>query len=200
MQSQEGFTLVEMIIAMAIGLVLMGGVYSNFMLQTKVQNFQSSVTDVTQDLTLVSQVMFKELKSARKGSLVYTPGATPSVPTTLDYINRDGYTGSFKYQFLPGLNTKYLGKDSLCWVKKTGGNCNEVMRGLSINTLDPDDLTVTLPLGFDFYTYILPPDPYGRPLPSDVYGMQVITLRGMYKTTDKKTGIIEHTFKVWQRN
>lgn len=198
MQQQEGFTLVEMIIAMAIGLVLMGGIYSNFMLQTKVQNFQSSVTDVTQDLTLVSQVIFKELKSAEKGSLIYTPGP----PGVLQYTNRDGILGYFKYQALAGAGTTYLGKDGLCWIKPKipTPRCEEVMRGLSINGIDPQNSAVNLPLGFDFYSYFLPPDPYGRPMPSDVYGMQMITLRGMYKTTDKKTGIIEHVFKVWQRN
>lgn len=197
MKNQNGFTMVEMIIAMAIGLVLMGGIYSNFMLQTKVQNFQSSLTDVTQDLTLVGQVMFQELKSAKAGSLIYTVGPPNSV---LQYTDKDGNIGSFKYQALAGVGTKYLGKDSLCWQRPLYARCEEVMRGLSINGPDPDNLSVILPLGFDVYSYALPPDPTGKPTPSALSNMWVITLTGMYKTTQKTTGLVTHVFKVWQRN
>jgi len=186
--NQHGFTMMEMIISMAIGLVLMGGIYSNFILQSKVQNFQSSLTDVTQDLTLVSQVMFQELKSARAGSLVYTPG----VPAVLAYVDKDGSPGEFRYQSLR--------PDEVCWVRPTFVRCEEVIRDLSTNGIDPNDAAVTLPLGFDVYSYALPPDPAGRPTPSALSNMWVVTLRGTYINVDKKTGIVTHVFKVWQRN
>jgi len=197
--------MVEMIIAMAIGLVLMGGIYSNFMLQTKVQNFQSSFTDVTQDLTLVGQVMFKELKSAQRGTITF--GQNPPPAWVLMYTDKDGNVGSFEYQQGAGaLTSSFQGADVLCWRSPTTtvsppvGACDEVMRELSINALDPTDATVMLPMGFDAYSYVLPPDGLGTPLPSDVYGVWVVTLKGMYRTSDKKTGLVTHTFKVWQRN
>ncbi len=94
---QRGFTLIELMVAMVIGLVLMAGIYSNFIMQSSVQSMQSDVTERMGDLYLASHIMQGELRVASSidistanqikytdlegldGFFIYAPSATPSL-------------------------------------------------------------------------------------------------------------------------
>lgn len=89
----EGFTLIELLVTMVIALVILAGLYSNFIMQSRVQASQASTVDAVEDLRLASHIMADQLRlasnlcwDATNSRLVYQPlgAATMASCTTLD--------------------------------------------------------------------------------------------------------------------
>jgi len=115
---QDGFTLIEMMVAMIIGLILMAGIYSNFIMQSRVQTMQSDVTERMEDLYLASHIMQGELRVA--GSI--------DIATTneISYTDLEGNLGVFRYTPADG---------DICWDSPTaGGGCQELIRNMDTST------------------------------------------------------------------
>jgi type IV pilus assembly protein PilW len=60
----EGFTLIELMVSMGIGMVVLAAVTTTFMLQTKVYNAQQQINEMEQNARGVLDVITRELKMA----------------------------------------------------------------------------------------------------------------------------------------
>jgi len=112
----RGFTLVEMMISMAIGLIILLGMMMMFISDAKVSDTMASRTDRLSDLFLVSQIMQGELRNAQAGTISWSSNV-------LSYTNQDGNSGSFAYQY-SGNN------DAIYWLRPTFSAYQEMIRDL----------------------------------------------------------------------
>jgi len=76
---EQGFTLIEMLISMSMGLVLIAGLSSIFIADSKTSRVISSRTELMGDLFLASHLMQEALRASRN-----TPDPTTSILTDLD--------------------------------------------------------------------------------------------------------------------
>lgn len=81
--SNPGFTLVELLIAMAVGLVVLGAVISIFTVQSKELNRQDQIAEMQQNARMAMDVMSRELMMAGYGpsSLTRCSGTTTAATT-----------------------------------------------------------------------------------------------------------------------
>jgi len=115
---EQGFTLIELMVALLIGLVLMGGIYTNFILQSRVQEMQSDITERMGDLYLASAIMQGELRTAT--------AMDTTTANQIDYNDVNGNAGQFKYTAATG---------SICWdIPNNAQGCQELIRDLSTAT------------------------------------------------------------------
>jgi prepilin-type N-terminal cleavage/methylation domain-containing protein len=136
----RGFTLVELLVSMVIVMIILAGLYSNVLMQSRVQANQASTVDSVEDLRLASQIMAPQLRLSANlcwdnanNRLIYQPlGATAmtAAACTAGTLNYDW--GAF--QFSSG---------TLCWdvpnkwaASPNGLNygCQQVLRGLNTAT------------------------------------------------------------------
>ena len=111
----RGFTLIELMISMAIGLIILIGMMLMFTSNTKVSNALASRTERLGDLYLVSQVMQTELRNAQAGSISWSSNV-------LAYTSQDGDSAQFEYQ--------RTSNDRLYWQRPGFANFEEVVREL----------------------------------------------------------------------
>jgi len=123
-ESQErGFTLIEMMISLAMGLLILAGITSTFTSMSKTSSAVSSRTEGMSDLFLISHIMQEELRfslkqpDANKSVLTDLTGRAVTISNypstdavfvtlpywdaaskTLTYQNQDGDVGVFHYQ------------------------------------------------------------------------------------------------------
>ena len=64
-QFQDGFSLMELVIAIAIGMVIMGAVAGTFMTQTRFYNAQEQVNEMQQNARAAIDLITREIKMAR---------------------------------------------------------------------------------------------------------------------------------------
>lgn len=132
MMRDAGFTLVELLVALAISMILLAGLYSHFILQVRVQNEQAHRVTLVEDLQLAAHIMERELGFAKAGSI----RVATNVGVKLCYANPNGETGCFWYNH-PKTASGLLGPGSICWDRPPGdGKCNaneELLRGLKSN-------------------------------------------------------------------
>jgi len=135
---QAGFTLIELLVAMTISLVLLAGLYSNFILQSRIQNEQAHRSTLAEDLQLAANIMQRELRMAQAGSIA----VDTSNGTKLSYTDVDGNSGFFWYNH-PATSSGLLGAGTICWDDPPDdGACDgneEHVRGLK----QTDGMTVT---------------------------------------------------------
>jgi len=175
MQSKEqGFTLIEMMITMGIALVMMAGMTSVFVSQTRTATMLKNKTEAMGDLFLASQIMQGELRSSKKicwsstanaQSLVYLP-----IDSTTPMVSCDPKKyKSFQYRKNTG---------ALCWNQLDGKGCQELIRGLPLVG------------GMKVKVVSAPPLP-------DVYE---VTLTSQMRGQNNQISLLPLTFKVWARN
>ncbi len=112
---QKGFTLIEFMVAILISMVLLAGLYANYMAQHRLQNMQANQTSLMGDLHLVVQIMQSELRQAKAGSMVWTA-------PNLSYTTIDGKAAAFQYQ--------HIKADRLYWLRPGLTAAQELVRGL----------------------------------------------------------------------
>ena len=95
--NEEGFTIVELIVAMAMSLVVMGAIYSLFQTQQKSYIHQERVATVQQNLRAAMFMMEREIRMAGcnpTGTVSPTPGivsaAGSTIQVTMDITNAAG--------------------------------------------------------------------------------------------------------------
>lgn len=113
--AQQGFTLIELMVSMAIGLVILLGMMMMFTSNTRISNSMASRTERLGDLYLVSQIMQTELRNAQAGTIAWSSNV-------LSYTNQDGTNGNFEYQ--------RTSNDRLYWQRPGFANYEEVIREL----------------------------------------------------------------------
>lgn len=119
-REQVGFTLIEMMVAMAMGLAILLGMVMMFASDSKVTNTLASRTERLGDLYLVSQIMQSELRNAQSGTINWASN-------TLVYTDQDGVNGYFEYQ-------RNSNNDRLYWKQPGNANFDELVRDLNTST------------------------------------------------------------------
>lgn len=142
-ESAQGFTLVEMMVTLLIGMVIMGGLLYNFTIQSKLSDAEEKITASLEDLHLASQIMQKELRMAKLVSW-------DSNTKTLSYTTLDNKSGSFQYQ--------KNSNDRIYWTRPGNTTPSELVRNLDSTT----GMTVDYTSGADIYTVHLNASYVGR--------------------------------------
>jgi len=169
-----GFTLVELLVSMSIGLVVIAGVVGLFVSQSKVQNEQRSQLEMISDLQLAGQIVRSELRLAKdvytlcSGKVFYQPMDSYSDFPPTDCNTLQANNGWFKL----GCNST---SGCICWDRPDESDgCQELIRNI--------DPTI------------------GLQAQSDGYGSYQIDLYGNYTGLDHQTHQITSRITVWPRN
>lgn len=113
--SERGFTLVELLIAMAIALVVLTSISSAFIMQRKTYDVQEQITEMTQGARAALDMISREVKMAGYDPTGSGSFSLPynSITSTIDiYADADG-DGS--------VTTTTGSKDHITYSKATGG-------------------------------------------------------------------------------
>jgi prepilin-type N-terminal cleavage/methylation domain-containing protein len=184
-ERSRGFTLIELLVSMVIVMIILAGLYSNVLMQSRVQASQASTVDAVEDLRIASQIMGSQLRLATSicwdsgnSRLVYQPLGAPVTLTAANCGTLDSSWGAF--QFSSG-TTATGGK--LCWDvpnkwSTSGVGCQEVLRGLNQAT------------GFSA-------SPTSN---SNLAAMRTLTLVSQYKSVDRTNRDLQISFDVLPRN
>jgi len=187
---EQGFTLIEMMIGMAMGLIILAGLTTVFVSFNDSSRAVTSRTERMGDLYLASQIMQGELRQSlstelsthtvatdltARGAAVPSgyPASFPSLPhwdattKTLTYQDLDGNVGIFHYQ--------KTSNDRIYWLRAdaTISNFEELIRDLNTST----GMTVTT-----------------------ASGVTTVTLSSTYTNEDKASKDLDITFKTRPRN
>lgn len=183
LNKQSGFTLIEVMITMVIALVILAGMSSLFVSQTKTSQVLGQKSEIMNDLFLVSQIMQAELRGAKAicwnstdKLMLYQP-LTSADNLTASCTETTANNGYFRMNPVDTSN----GKPSpyICWDRPNkNDNCQEMVRGMKY----PSGMTV---------------NPTGN---TDLQAVRTITLTAQYKDRDHQTKDLTLSFKVWPRN
>jgi len=179
---QHGFTLIELMIAMVISLLLLAGLYSNFIMQSRVQNAQSEVVETTEDLRIAAQIMQSELRMAEEicwdagnSRLIYKPLGSAVALGACNAVNVAN--GAFDFRPVDGTHpTPYV-----CWDQPNNATgCQELLRDLKAATgLQVAPTTNTA---------------------ADLVGIRSITLTSTYTNHLRQSKDWGISFDAWPRN
>jgi prepilin-type N-terminal cleavage/methylation domain-containing protein len=185
----SGFTLIELMVTMLIAVVVLGGMSSLFVSQTRTAQMLNQKSEVMNDLFLVSQIMQAQMRGAKaicwnnaSKWLGYQPlNSTANITAACPASSMNTPNGGFRFKpkNLP------LGKPSpyICWRRPIlGGNttrCQELARGLT----PAIGLTVTGPAG-----------------PNSLNASKTVTLTAQYLDRERHSRDMTLSFKIWPRN
>lgn len=190
MEGERGFTLIELMISMAMGLFIIAGITMMFLSYSRSSNAVSSRTERMGDLYLASQIMLADVRGAMKtsGSVaqpadlatrgVSLPSGYPttfasglpywdSTTKTFTYQDQDGNTGIFQYQRTSNDRVYWLRPDS------TVSTFEEMIRDLDTSN------GMTASFAAEVWT---------------------VTLNSSYLDEEHKSKALTMSFKVWPRN
>jgi len=207
---EAGFTLIEMMMALGMGLIIIAGLSAMFVTNSRVTESFTSRTERMGDLYLASQLMQADLRGSRSTLLVppfpadLKPGKrlikdingvcnTPasvslptSYPTSFTYLPFwDAASKTLTYQDLDG-NTgifqyQRTAKDRIYWLRPD--NCIKKFEELMRN-VEPikgiEGMVVSTPVGG------------GGPVD--------VTLQSSYRAGNKQNAPLTLSFKLWPRN
>ncbi len=189
--STRGFTLVELMITLVIGMVVLAGVISVFISNTRLSASLADRTERLGDLYTASHIMQTELRGAQKASIILSGNNkityTPLDPycTTLLGLPAPAQ-GSFTYQTKNPNTANAISQ--IAWKRPTrrdGIYCNNGAAQELIRNLDPV-------IGMIVSQLNPVADPYKSLLGIDLYSV--------YTNPNQATKTIALSFKVWVRN
>jgi len=192
-REEQGFTLLEMMITMGISLVIMAGMMSVFVSQTRTATMLKDKTEAMGDLFLASQIMQSEMRSSKAicwdaatSTLVYQP--IDSNVSIFPCGSAAPENGSFQYKTNTATDwrimwKRYKAPATATSLARAGTRADELIRGLP-------------PVGGIQVTKIAAAAPPAPQLP-DTYE---ITLTSQFKGQDNQVLLLPLTFKVWARN
>ena len=178
-QDVRGFTLIEMLVGMSMGLLILAGLSSMFVSMNDASRAVASRSDRMGDLYLASHIMQSKLRESRnlcwdatKNRIIYRP-LDSKIPLDTTACNTvDASHGSFELRpAKTGHPTPYI-----CWnLPQNSQGCQELIRGMSAAGL----ITTRTP-------------------PPNV--RWTITLTSSYLNENKATKKLSLSFKIWKRN
>jgi prepilin-type N-terminal cleavage/methylation domain-containing protein len=188
--NKRGFTLIELMVSMVMGLIIIAGITMMFMSYSRTSNAVSSRAERMGDLYLATQIMLTDLResmqvagpAARPADLatrgVSLPSGYPVTFTsglpywhaatkTMTYQDQDGNTGIFQYQ--------RTSKDRIYWLRPdaTVSSFSELIRDLDTKN------GMTAALASNVWT---------------------VTLNSSYSDEKHKSKNLTISFKTWPRN
>ncbi|TLS73681.1 prepilin-type N-terminal cleavage/methylation domain-containing protein [Mariprofundus erugo] len=202
---EEGFTLIELMISMAMGLVIIAGLASVFITNSKVTSSVSSRTERMGDLYLASQLMQAGLRESLNVPSATNPiltdlasrGVTPptgypasnatftSLPywdatsKTLTYQNMEGHVGIFQYQ-RPSTNCPANGAGCIFWLRPLAAADS----GSATFQEMMRDLSTT----------------NGLVVSASATAGVSVTLQASYMNEQHQSSVLSLGFKIWPRN
>jgi len=114
-----GFTMIELLVSMSMGLIILLGTMMMFTSDAKVASALASRTERLGDLYIASQIMQNELRNAQAGTISWASNK-------LNYTDQDGQAGYFEYQ--------YQAPDRLYWKRPNYTNRQEMIRDLDTSS------------------------------------------------------------------
>lgn len=175
--SQRGFTLIEMMISLAMGLIILAGISTVFVSESKVSKAISSRTERLADLYLASHLMQADLRESQgicydgtNQRIIYRPLDSAVALAACDTV--DAANGSFQFKAASGTAkpTPYI-----CWDRPLKGDgCQELIRDLDSAN--------------------------GMLVPTAVGSVFTVTLTGAYVDEQRLNKDFSLTFKTWARN
>ncbi len=93
-KNNKGFTIIEMLIAMVVSSLLMGGIYTIFTSQMRVSTTQEQIAAVQQNIRSAMYVMEKEIRMAGYGGTLTGGTATGFTTATATNMSFDYLTNS----------------------------------------------------------------------------------------------------------
>lgn len=174
---EQGFTLVELLVSMVVAMVLLAGLYGNFIMQSRVQNAQSEVVESAEDLRLAAQIMQGELRLAEatcwdagNSALVYKTLGSPDLSVCNSAALASTAHGFFRDN-----------GGAVCWDRPNDGSgCQELVSNLNAAT----GLVVT---------------PATNNV-ADLIGVRTVTLMSTYKDHLKQNKDWSVSFDILPRN
>lgn len=203
--AEAGFTLIELMLSMAMGLVIVAGLSSIFITNSKVTAAVSSRTERMGDLYLASQLMQAGLRDSLSLPSATTPilsdlasrGVTPptgypasnatftSLPywdaasKTLTYQNMEGHVGIFQYQ-RPSANCPSNGAGCIFWLRPLAaadsGSATFQELMRDLSTTNGLMVSASATAGVD------------------------VTLQATYMNEQHQSSVLSLGFKIWPRN
>ena len=191
-EQQRGFTLIELMVTMVMGLIILAGITALFVSYSKTSTAVSSRTERMGDLYLTSQLMQADFRTSMsvagpiarpadlstRGGGVSLPSGYPTTFTaglphwdattkTLTYQDQDGNTGIFQYQ--------RTSNDRIYWLRADDSfsTFQELIRDLDVT----NGMTV-----------------------SAASGVWTVTLNAAYADEERKSKNMTISFKTWPRN
>jgi len=182
---QNGFTLVEVLIAMVIALILLAGVVGLFISQQKSADMILDKTNRLSDLFLASQIMQTELRDAQaicwddtNKAIVYQPqDSTAIVSDPCPSTGVNSANGFFRYNAATASTTA-----SICWNRPNKATCQELIRDLKDATGIPPGMQIS---------------PTSN---SDLKALRTITLTALAQNLDRVDRDVPLEFDIWPRN
>lgn len=89
-EDQQGFTLIEMLIAVALALIILSGVYEVFTSQQKAYSTQDQVVEMQQNARVAMDMMTREIRLAGYIAEQWTTDATPTGDVSVGGYTTDG--------------------------------------------------------------------------------------------------------------
>jgi len=205
MQREQGFTLIEMLISMAMGLVLIAGISSIFIADSNIVRVMSSRGERMGDLFLASHLMQEALRESRSLPDANMPISTnlsnrgvtapPGYPNdatftslpfwhaasnTLTYQNLEGNVGIFQYQ--------RSSNDRIYWLRPlaVGASGSSTFQEL-MRDLDTAN-------GMKVY------DPVTNLAATALGGGMRVDLTSAYTNENKQSRTLSLSFMAWPRN
>jgi len=205
MKSESGFTLIELMVSMAIGLMILLGMTMMFTSDAKISSTLASRTESLGDLYLVSQILQSDLRgsvadtapvfpadllsSGRRPASLCTSPNNKSVSLPANYPNSftelpywDSTSKTLTYQDPDGntgiIQYQRTANDRIYWLRPDPCvyEFEEVIRGLDTSAGMAVSISGTSP---KVYT---------------------ITLKSAYQNEDRQTRTLDLSFKAWARN
>jgi len=176
-QDARGFTLIEMLVSMTMGLLILAGLTSMFVSMNDASRAVSSRSDRMGDLYLASHIMQAELRESKalcwdtsKNQIIYQPLDSSIALDTAACNTVDSTHGSFKIMPVKtGHPTPYI-----CWDRPgKGDGCQELIRDMSASGLVASQSTNLI---------------------------WTITLTSSYLNENKANKTLSLRFKTWKRN
>ncbi len=178
-QDVRGFTLIEMLVGMTMGLLILAGLTSMFVSMNDASRAVSSRSDQMGNLYLASHIMQAELREsqdlcwdATKNRIIYRPldSIIPLDTTACNTV--DASQGSFEFRpAKTGHPTPYI-----CWDRPNKTRCEELIRGMSAS------------------------NPSGLVASQSANSIWTITLTSSYLNENKANKTLSLRFKTWKRN
>lgn len=178
----SGFTLIELMVSMAISLIILAGMVGMFISQNHTQSAEINRLAVTGDLNLAVTIIKSELRQAKNVcwnaasmTLAYQPiDSNAAIPAACAIIT-NSKNGKFKLisAGAPGCSTSTT--PCICWDRPAiGGGCQEVLRHMQL-------------VG-------------GLQASPSADGVWDIALTGAFTDADHRTKTATVDFNVWPRN
>jgi len=183
-QRATGFTLIELMISMAIGLIIIAGIMGIFVSQSKIQNSESSRIEMIADLQLASQIIRSELHFAQDvytncpNKVFYQPvDSTSGFPPSSCSSAPAASNGLFKLESSSACTSGGAQSTTacICWDRPNLSNCEELIRNIKAST--------------------------GLQSTSDIYGaVYQVDIYGQYMGVDHLPHDLATRITVWPRN